>query len=126
MPPSWSPAEEGGQRHAVVARRSGPRGLDIVGVIALGMITALGGGIIRDILLDDLPPATFQDWRYLAVAAGGAFIAFLLGHRLHRLAGSPRSSRPRRASSSGCLACISASPEPPGAAGRHPDSQEQE
>ena len=62
--------------------------LDIVGVITLGMITALGGGIIRDILLDDLPPATFQDWRYLAVAAGGAFIAFLLGHRLHRLAGT--------------------------------------
>ena len=62
--------------------------LDIVGVITLGMITALGGGIIRDILLNDLPPATFQDWRYLAVAAGGAFIAFLLGHRLHGLAGT--------------------------------------
>ena len=62
--------------------------LDIVGVITLGMITALGGGIIRDILLDDLPPATFRDWRYLAVAAGGAFIAFLLGRRLDRLAGT--------------------------------------
>jgi uncharacterized membrane protein YeiH len=61
--------------------------LDIVGVITLGMITALGGGIIRDILLDDLPPATFRDWRYLAVAAGGAFIAFLLGRRLDRLSG---------------------------------------
>jgi uncharacterized membrane protein YeiH len=62
--------------------------LDIVGVIALGMITALGGGIIRDILLDDLPPATFEDWRYLAVAAGGAFIAFILGRHLDRLAGA--------------------------------------
>jgi uncharacterized membrane protein YeiH len=38
--------------------------------------------------VDDLPPATFQDWRYLAVAAAGAFIAFLLGRRLHRIAGS--------------------------------------
>jgi uncharacterized membrane protein YeiH len=62
--------------------------LDIVGVITLGMITALGGGIIRDILLDDLPPATFEDWRYLAVAAGGAFIAFVLGRRLDRLTGA--------------------------------------
>jgi uncharacterized membrane protein YeiH len=62
--------------------------LDIVGVITLGMITALGGGIIRDILLDDLPPATFEDWRYLAVAAAGAFIAFVLGRRLDRLAGA--------------------------------------
>lgn len=61
--------------------------LDIVGVITLGMITALGGGIVRDILLDDLPPATLRDGRYLAVAAAGAFIAFALGQHLNRLAG---------------------------------------
>ena len=59
--------------------------LDIVGVVALGMITALGGGIIRDVLLDSLPPATFSDWRYLAVAAGGGLITFVFGRRLERL-----------------------------------------
>jgi uncharacterized membrane protein YeiH len=59
--------------------------LDIVGVVTLGMITALGGGIIRDVLLDSLPPATFRDWRYLAVAAGGGLVAFLSGRRLERL-----------------------------------------
>ena len=32
--------------------------LDIVGVITLGIITAIGGGIIRDVLIDSLPPAT--------------------------------------------------------------------
>jgi uncharacterized membrane protein YeiH len=60
--------------------------LDIVGVITLGMITALGGGVLRDVLLDALPPATFLDWRYLAVAAVGGLVAFLLSHRLERLA----------------------------------------
>ncbi len=60
--------------------------LDIVGVITLGMITAIGGGIIRDILLGDLPPATFSDWRYLAVAAAGALIAFAFARRLGRFA----------------------------------------
>jgi uncharacterized membrane protein YeiH len=60
--------------------------LDIVGVVTLGMITALGGGIIRDILLDDLPPATFRDWRYLAVAAAGALIAFAFSRGLGKLA----------------------------------------
>lgn len=60
--------------------------LDIVGVISLGMITALGGGILRDILIDALPPATFRDWRYLSVAAGGGLVAFLLGRWLDRLA----------------------------------------
>jgi uncharacterized membrane protein YeiH len=59
--------------------------LDIVGVIALAMITALGGGILRDIVLDDLPPATFSDWRYLAVAAGGGFLAFGFARHLERL-----------------------------------------
>lgn len=59
--------------------------IDIVGVVTLGMITALGGGTIRDVLLDSLPPATFVDWRYLAVAAGGGLIAFLFGRHLDRL-----------------------------------------
>jgi uncharacterized membrane protein YeiH len=59
--------------------------LDIVGVLTLGIITAIGGGIIRDVLIDSLPPATFSDWRYLAVAAAGSLIAFFLGRRLDRL-----------------------------------------
>ncbi|WP_455901458.1 trimeric intracellular cation channel family protein [Rhodococcus gordoniae] len=58
--------------------------VDIVGVVTLGMITALGGGIIRDILIDDLPPATFSDWRYLAVAAAGSLLAFF-ARKLERL-----------------------------------------
>src|SRR4051812_48339652 len=59
--------------------------LDLVGVIALGMITAVGGGILRDVLLGDLPPATFSDWRYLAVAAAGGLVAFLFSKLLGRL-----------------------------------------
>ncbi|KRD15325.1 hypothetical protein ASE48_28800 [Mycobacterium sp. Root265] len=59
--------------------------LDIFGVITLGMFTALGGGTIRDVLLGALPPATFVDWRYLAVAASGGLIAFALSRRLDRL-----------------------------------------
>jgi uncharacterized membrane protein YeiH len=61
--------------------------LDIVGVVTLGMITAVGGGILRDVLLGSLPPATFSDWRYLAVAAGGGLVAFVFGRRLERLNG---------------------------------------
>jgi len=60
--------------------------VDIIGVVTLGMFTALGGGIIRDILLDALPPATFSDWRYLTVAAGGGLVAFVFGRHLDRVA----------------------------------------
>jgi uncharacterized membrane protein YeiH len=59
--------------------------LDVVGVVSLGMITALGGGVIRDVLIGAIPPATFQDWRYFALAAVGASIAFALSRRLDRL-----------------------------------------
>ncbi|GAA4479319.1 trimeric intracellular cation channel family protein [Enteractinococcus fodinae] len=59
--------------------------VDLVGVITLGMITAMGGGILRDMMLN-VQPATFQDWRYLAVAAAGAFIAFAFSWVLHRMA----------------------------------------
>lgn len=60
--------------------------VDIVGVVTLGMCTALGGGIVRDILLDALPPATFSDWRYLTVAAVGGLVAFVFGRHLDRVA----------------------------------------
>ncbi len=60
--------------------------LDIVGVVALAMITGLGGGIIRDILIGAAPPATFRDWRYLAVAGGGGLVAFVLSRALNRFA----------------------------------------
>lgn len=59
--------------------------VDVVGVVTLGIVTAVGGGIIRDILLGALPPATFVDWRYLAVAAAGGLIAFLFSRGLGRL-----------------------------------------
>ncbi|MFC7342918.1 trimeric intracellular cation channel family protein [Saccharopolyspora griseoalba] len=61
--------------------------LDIVGVVTLGMMTALGGGIIRDTLIDSLPPATFTDPLYLGVAAAGALVAFFLSVPLERFTG---------------------------------------
>lgn len=59
--------------------------VDIVGVMVLGMATALGGGIIRDVLLGQTP-ATFQDWRYLTTALVGGTLAFFLSRQLDHLA----------------------------------------
>ena len=58
--------------------------LDIVGMVALGMVTAVGGGIVRDILIGAVPPAAFNYWPYLAVAAGGALLAFFFSRALRR------------------------------------------
>jgi uncharacterized membrane protein YeiH len=59
--------------------------LDVVGVVTLGMLTALGGGVIRDVLIGAIPPATFRYWPYFTLAVGGALIAFALNKWLHRL-----------------------------------------
>ncbi len=59
--------------------------LDILGVVTLGMITALGGGIIRDLCIGAVPPATFGDWRYFALGFAGGLLAFFLSKRLSRL-----------------------------------------
>jgi uncharacterized membrane protein YeiH len=58
--------------------------LDVVGVVTLGMMTALGGGVIRDLVIG-IPPATFRDWRYFALAVGGGLVAFALSKLLNRL-----------------------------------------
>lgn len=49
---------------------------DIFGVIFLAVVTALGGGVIRDLLLGLTPPKMFVSYVYLAVAALAALVVF--------------------------------------------------
>jgi uncharacterized membrane protein YeiH len=51
--------------------------LDAFGVVVLAAVVGLAGGIIRDVLIG-VPPATFRDWRYLAVAGGAGLVTWLL------------------------------------------------
>ncbi len=46
------------------------RGLDYLGITVLAVLTGVGGGIVRDVLLGATPPAVFRDERYLAVLFG--------------------------------------------------------
>ena len=43
--------------------------LDILGVLVLSIATGVGGGIIRDVMLGDVPPAAFQNEFYILVTA---------------------------------------------------------
>lgn len=59
----------------VIARRMN---FDPVGFVVMAIVTALGGGIVRDLMIDQGPPvATTNPW-YLPAAILGAFIAFLM------------------------------------------------
>ncbi len=52
--------------------------MDMVGVIILASSTGLAGGIIRDILLDRLPPKIILDPYYLTIAVVTGIIVFFL------------------------------------------------
>lgn len=57
-------------------------GLDLLGVLVLSFIVALGGGVVRDLLIGAKPPSAIQDWRYPLLA----FVAGLATFLLHRQA----------------------------------------
>jgi len=59
--------------------------LDIFGVCVLGATTALGGGVLRDVLLGITPPASVSDWRYLLTPIVVALLVFRFHPRIARL-----------------------------------------
>ncbi len=57
---------------------------DLVGVAGLALASALGGGITRDIILQDGTPLAFVDVRYLLTALAGAIIGRMFAARIGR------------------------------------------
>lgn len=53
--------------------------MDMLGVLVLGLVTAVGGGILKDILMGELPPVAFQNLRNAFIAVGAALSAFIVG-----------------------------------------------
>ena len=59
--------------------------LDLFGVVFIGSVAALGGGVLRDIVINEFPPLAFDDWRYGAVAALTSIIVFRFHPQVARL-----------------------------------------
>lgn len=59
--------------------------LDLLGVIVLAVITATGGGMFRDILIGNIPPALFRNPFYAGVAVAAAIIIFFSIQSKHLL-----------------------------------------
>ncbi|PLX85868.1 MAG: hypothetical protein C0618_09790 [Desulfuromonas sp.] len=56
------------------------REMDLFGVMVLGMVTAIGGGTLRDILLHDMPPFCLKNETYLWLSTFISLLVFA-GHR---------------------------------------------
>ncbi|HEY8089858.1 MAG TPA: trimeric intracellular cation channel family protein [Polyangiaceae bacterium] len=61
------------------------RRMDLFGVLVLAFVTAVFGGITRDVLIGAVPPAAIADWHALAISVAAGLLAFGFARRLERL-----------------------------------------
>ncbi len=58
-------------------------GMDLIGVYSLGMVTALGGGSLRDIILNRYPLFWVEHYEYAILLLGLAIIASMVSQELY-------------------------------------------
>lgn len=51
--------------------------MDLFGVLVLGVVTAVGGGTLRDLLLGDIPPFSLKNEVYIYIAIAIATVVFI-------------------------------------------------
>jgi len=61
------------------------RDMDLFGVLVLGLVTAIGGGTLRDVLLGDFPPFCLKDQTYLYLSLLVALLVFFLHPLMQRI-----------------------------------------
>jgi hypothetical protein len=67
----------GGLQGALFAAVSRHRRIDVLGVLVIGLIVALGGSLLRDVVLNQPPVVIWMNW-YLVVAGAAALIGMIL------------------------------------------------
>lgn len=64
------------------ALRAMSKKLDLMGAVVLAVVTAMGGGMMRDALIGRHPPAAFVDQSYLLIAILVGVFTFFWGSRI--------------------------------------------
>lgn len=59
--------------------------LDLFGVLVLAAAAALGGGVLRDLLIGDTPPVGISDWRLLGTAVLAGLVTFVFHPGVERI-----------------------------------------
>jgi len=67
------------------AARGVQRSMGLFGVLVLAFVTAVSGGIIRDILIGAVPPESVASWHNLALAVLGGVLVFRFSVLFDRL-----------------------------------------
>ncbi len=66
----------------LAARRDRRSRFDLTGILGLGLLSGVGGGITRDVLINEGPPLSLQHPSYLAFAILGAALSLLIGRSI--------------------------------------------
>jgi uncharacterized membrane protein YeiH len=74
----------GGVQGAMFAAQFRDRRLDLLGVALIGIAAGTGGGLFRDVLLNQVPVTLQSNW-FLLVAVGAALLGMLLERLFQRL-----------------------------------------
>ncbi|MBH0053994.1 TRIC cation channel family protein [Salinibacterium sp. SWN139] len=74
----------GAMQGAMFAAQFRDRRLDLLGVAIIGISTGFGGGMVRDIVLSEVPAVLTTNW-YLLVATGAALFGMLLERLIARM-----------------------------------------
>ncbi|MEY9838939.1 trimeric intracellular cation channel family protein [Streptacidiphilus sp. EB103A] len=61
------------------------KNLDIFGIAVLAEVTALGGGVFRDLIIGAVPPAAFQNMGYFFTPLAAALVVFFLHPEVQRI-----------------------------------------
>lgn len=67
------------------AARGVQRGMDIFGVLVLAFVTAVAGGVIRDLMIGAVPPESVASWHNMALAVVAGLMVFWLPRLFHHL-----------------------------------------
>jgi len=74
----------GGVQGAMFAAQFRDRRLDLLGVALIGVAAGTGGGLFRDVLLNQVPVTLRSNW-FILVAVGAALLGMLLERLFQRL-----------------------------------------
>ena len=61
------------------------RGLDMLGVLVVSLVSAMGGGIIRDVLIGAQPPEALRNWVMVTIALAGGLLTFTAYHYVREI-----------------------------------------
>lgn len=61
------------------------KSFDVFGVLVLAWVVGLGGGIVRDLLIGDMPPVGISNWRFVTTALTAGVVIFFFHPRVARM-----------------------------------------